>query len=163
MKSTKRTAYIGVLSAVAIVLGYLEGMIPLPVSVPGVKIGLSNVCVMTALYTLGAPAALAVCLIKSLVCGMLFWGAEGVIFALFGSIFSLLAMTILKKYSGFSMVGISAVGAVCHNLGQLLAFYIFSGSFSFFYYISFLGLSAIIMGTLTGFISKEVIGRLRLK
>lgn len=161
MKIAKKTAYIGVLSAVAILLGYLEGMIPLPVSVPGVKIGLSNICVMTALYTLGGLYALTVSLIKALVCGMLFWGAQGALFAVFGSIFSLGAMTLLKKYSSFSVVGVSAIGAVFHNLGQLLALFIFSGSFSFFYYISFLGLSALIMGTLTGIISKEVIKRLK--
>lgn len=161
MKIAKKTAYIGVLSAVAILLGYLEGMIPLPVSVPGVKIGLSNICVMTALYTLGGLYALKVSLIKALVCGMLFWGAQGALFAVFGSIFSLGAMTLLKKYSSFSVVGVSAIGAVFHNLGQLLALFIFSGSFSFFYYISFLGLSALIMGTLTGIISKEVIKRLK--
>ena len=136
-------------------------MIPLPVSVPGVKIGLSNICVMTALYTLGGLYALAVSLIKALVCGMLFWGAQGALFAVFGSIFSLGAMILLKKYGSFSVVGVSAIGAVFHNLGQLLAFFIFSGSFSFFYYMSFLGLSALIMGTLTGIISKEVIKRLK--
>ena len=156
----KKTAYIGVYSALSVVLGYLENLIPLPVNIPGVRIGLSNICIITALYKMGAPSAFAVALIKALVCGILFWGMQGAVYALFGTFFSFAAMLALKKIKAFSPIGVSAAGAVFHNLGQLAAVYIFTGSFSAFYYMSVLGLSGAFMGTLTGALSLTVIKRL---
>ena len=156
----KKTAYIGVFGALSVVLGYLENMIPLPVNVPGVRIGLSNICIITALYMLGAPQAFLVALIKALVCGILFWGMQGAVYAVFGTVFSFIVMLLLKRTGAFSPVGVSAVGAVFHNFGQLTALYIFTGSFSVVYYMSVLGLSGVFMGALTGAVSLTLIKRL---
>lgn len=156
----KKTAYIGVFGALSVVFGYLENMIPLPVTVPGVRIGLSNICIITALYMLGAPQAFLVALIKALVCGILFWGMQGAVYAVFGTVFSFAVMLILKRTGVFSPIGVSAAGAVFHNFGQLTALYIFAGSFSVIYYMSVLGISGVLMGTLTGAISLTVIKRL---
>lgn len=157
----KKAAYTGVLAALGVVFGYLEMMIPLPINVPGVKIGLSNIAVVVALYLVGEKEALGISLIKALACGMLFWGAQGTVYAVFGSVFSFVSMIIVKRTDKFSPVALSAVGAVMHNLGQLTALRIFSGSFSFAYYMSVLGLSALFMGTVTGIISNIIIKRLK--
>lgn len=156
----RKTAYIGVFSALAVVLGYLENMIPLPVNIPGVRIGLSNICIITALFMLGAPSAFFVALIKALVCGTLFWGMQGAVYALFGTMLSFAVMIALRKPGVFSPVGVSALGAVFHNFGQLAALYLFTGSFSVIYYMSVLGLSGVLMGALTGAISLTVIKRI---
>lgn len=156
----KKTAYIGVFGALSVVLGYLENMVPLPVNLPGIRLGLSNVCVVTALYMLGSPCAFSVAIIKALVCGVLFWGIQGAVYAIFGTLFSFAVMLLLKRNGAFSPVGVSAAGAVLHNFGQLMALYLFTGSLSSFYYMGILGLSGAIMGALTGAISATVIKRL---
>ncbi len=157
----KKIVLTGVFSSLAILLGYLEQMIPLPIAFPGVKIGLSNICVLVALYIWGYKSALVLSLIKSIVCGVLFWGAGGAIYGISGAIFSFLIMALLVKFDLFGILGVSIAGALGHNLGQLLALYIMSGSFSFLYYMAVLGISGCIMGTVTGIVSGIVIDRLK--
>lgn len=156
----KRVAYIGIFSTLAVVLGYLEAMIPMPVPIPGVKFGFSNIAVVTALYVLGKKEAMGISLIKAFCCGMLFWGAQGVVYAVFGSAFSISAMLLTKRTKAFSVISVSVIGAVFHNIGQLTALRIFSGSFSFVYYLGILGIAAVVTGTITGGISRIIIDRL---
>lgn len=156
----KRVAYIGIFSALAVAFGYLEAMIPMPVTVPGVKFGFSNIAVVIALYVLGTKEALGVSLVKAFCCGMLFWGAQGVVYAVFGSLFSMSAMILTKRTKAFSVISVSVIGAVFHNIGQLTALRIFSGSFSFVYYLGILGIAAVVTGAVTGFISCIIIDRL---
>lgn len=159
-KTVKKIVLIGILSSLAIVLGYLEQMIPLPVSFPGVKLGLSNICVILALYVSGSKSAFMVSLIKSFVCGILFWGAGGMFYGVSGAILSFIIMSVIKKYELLGVVGVSVAGAVFHNIGQLIALFIMSGSFSFIYYLSVLGIAAVITGTVTGIISTVILGRI---
>ena len=159
-KTVKKIVLIGILSSLAIVLGYIEQMIPLPVSFPGVKLGLSNICVILALYVSGSKSAFMVSLIKSFVCGILFWGAGGMIYGVSGAILSFIIMSVIKRYELLGVVGVSVAGAVFHNIGQLIALFIMSGSFSFIYYLSVLGIAAVITGTVTGIISTVILGRI---
>ena len=157
--AVRKMAYVGVISALAIVMGYLEQMIPLPISFPGVKIGLSNICVILALYRLGYKTAFSVSLIKSLVCGILFWGFGGTVYGVTGAVLSFIIMAMIYKAKILGTVGISIAGALFHNIGQLLALFLMSGSFSFIYYLSVLGISSVITGTITGVISDIIIER----
>lgn len=157
---SKSIVRIGVFSALSIVLGYLEQMIPLPVAFPGVKIGLSNICVLVALYKWGWKSSLLISLVKSLVCGILFWGVGGALYGVAGAMLSFLVMELLVKWNLLGLVGVSIAGAISHNVGQLLALYIMSGSFSFIYYMAVLGISGVIMGTITGLVCYVVLERI---
>ena len=159
-KSVKRLVLIGVVSALAIVLGYLEQMIPLPVNIPGVKLGLSNICVIVALYIIDWKSAFMIALVKSFVCGILFWGIGGTVYGVAGAILSFAVMALIKKSKLLGVIGVSVAGAVFHNIGQLIALFIMSGSFSFIYYLSVLGIAAVITGAITGTISTVIIGRI---
>ena len=159
-KTVKRIVLIGVLSSLAIVLGYLEQMIPLPVSFPGVKLGLSNICVILAMYVADYKCAFMISLIKSFVCGILFWGVGGTIYGVSGAVLSFIIMALVKKYDFLGVVGVSVAGAVFHNIGQLVALFVMSGSFSFIYYLSVLGIAAVITGAVTGVISTIIMDRI---
>ena len=135
-------------------------MIPLPINVPGVKLGLSNICVIVALYITDWKSTFAISLIKSFVCGILFWGIGGTVYGVAGAVLSFIAMALIKKSKMLGVIGVSVVGAVFHNLGQLIALFIMSGSFSFIYYLSVLGIAAVITGAVTGTISAVIIGRI---
>lgn len=161
MKKTNLIAYTGVLSALAIVFGYLEQMIPMPVAVPGIKLGLSNICVLIALYALNKKCAFGTAVIKALVCGILFWGVSGMLYALAGSLLAFCAMALGKGSGRFGVVGVSVLGAVFHNVGQLIVLRLLSGSFSVVYYVSVLGVAACVTGTLTGIVAALILRRIK--
>ena len=110
---------LGILAAVALILGYLEQLVALS-SVPGVKLGLSNTVLLYALYLLDAKRAWLLMALKVLLSGLLFSGAFAMLYGLFGGIFSLFAMCAVRRIPGVGVIGVSVCGAVAHNLGQLL-------------------------------------------
>lgn len=107
-----------VLAALAIIFGYIEGMLP-SIGVPGVKLGLANLVILLALYGIDFKHAFGINVIRILVAGLLFKGPFGALYALAGGLLSICVMGLLKKTDKFSMVGVSMAGGVCHNFGQL--------------------------------------------
>ncbi|MDP4133145.1 MAG: Gx transporter family protein [Bacillota bacterium] len=156
----RKLSYIGVLSALAIVIGYLEQMIPMPSAVPGIKLGLSNIAVLLAFYKLDSKSAFGIAVIKAFACGLLFWGVGGLLYSLGGSIAAYLAMLAAQKIKSISVIGVSVLGAVAHNFGQLVVLFFMSGSFSFIYYICILGLAAVATGIITGIVAKQILRNL---
>lgn len=116
---TVRLARLGMLIAAAFVLSWLELLIPLPVKLPGVKLGLCHIAVLFALYRLDGRAAAVVSLIRAILAGVLFGSIPTLAFSLCGAGLSLAVMLLLRRTGRFSVVGVSVAGAVCHNLGQL--------------------------------------------
>ncbi|MEE0944692.1 MAG: Gx transporter family protein [Clostridia bacterium] len=110
---------IGVLCAIAAVLGYIEALLPPFVPVTGFKIGLANIAVMFALYRFGKKHAFFVMLVKVLITSLWFSGLNALIYSLFGGIFSWLAMVNAVKFK-LSKVGVGMCGGVFHNIGQIV-------------------------------------------
>ena len=148
LSAARRTALLGLLSALALVLSILEGFLPI-LPVPGAKLGLSNIVTMYALSTLGLPYALTITLIKG---GFAFVrGGIACIMSLSGGIASTLLMALFLRFKGrfFSFVGIGVTGACAHNGGQLLAAMLLVDP-SLRYYAPWLLLMALLAGLLTG-------------
>lgn len=117
----RHAALYGLLTALALCAGYLELLIPLPVGVPGVKLGLGNAVVLFALERMGARPALYVMLAKVLCSMLLFSTPQMLAFSLAGGLLSWAVMALAVRFSPFSEVGVSVLGGVAHNAGQLLA------------------------------------------
>ena len=117
MKAGK-TALFGMLVALAFIFSYIEHLIPLPLPT-GVKLGVANIVVLTALYFLGAKEALIISMVRILLSGFAF-GISTVPYSLAGGLCSLLVMVLLKKSERFGLAGVSVAGSVCHNIGQTL-------------------------------------------
>lgn len=115
---TKRIARLSVLIALALILSWVERLIPLPMPVPGAKVGLSNLVTLTCLYLFGFTDALTVCVLRVLLAGFLFGSGFSAVYALAGALLSLFGMAGLRKL-GVHAVATSAVGGVLHNLAQL--------------------------------------------
>lgn len=111
---------IGVLCAIAAVLGYIEALLPPFVPVTGFKIGLANIAVMFTLYRFGKKQAFFVMLVKVLITSLWFSGLNALIYSLSGGLISWLAMAFAIK-SGMSKVGVGMCGGVFHNIGQIVA------------------------------------------
>ena len=117
----RRAALYGVLTAAALVCGYLELLIPLPVTVPGVKLGLGNIVILMALERLGAKAGFFLMFIKVIASTLLFANPQMLVFSLAGGLLSWAVMALAVRSGAFSTVATSVLGGIAHNGGQLIA------------------------------------------
>lgn len=160
MNKTKRLTTFSLLISVAMVLSYLESLIPVFIAVPGVKAGFSNIATLFALYSFGPMAAACVSLIRVILSSLLFGNLEMMIYSLFGAALSLIFMILLKKIEMFSVVGVSAVGGVMHNAGQVIAASILLRNSGVLYYFVPLVISGTLAGVVVGIISGLMLKRL---
>ena len=157
----KKTAYYGIFAALAIIVGYIEMLFPLPVGIPGVKLGIANVVVLTALYVMGVKSAFYISVIRIVISALLFKGFGSFIFSASGAMLSLLVMCLAVKIKGISPVGVSILGGIAHNVGQLIAAGIVINNLKIVYYVPILLVSGVITGILTGIIVKYVTKHLK--
>ena len=157
---TKRLTTLSLLSAVAMILSYIEAQIPLSVAVPGVKIGLSNIATVFALYTLGAPAAVAVSVVRVILSSLLFGNFAMMIYSLSGAALALVFMILTKRSRVFSVIGVSVTGGVMHNAGQVIAAAVMMENAGIAAYVIPLIISGTLAGIVVGVISALLVGRL---
>ena len=117
--STYRLVLTALIAAVGMLLGYIETLVPLPVPVPGIKLGFANIAILFALYAVDARMAAIVAVAKLLVTTFTFGSPFMALFSLGGTALAFLAMVLLKKTDRVGVVGVSAVAGAIHNLGQL--------------------------------------------
>lgn len=157
---TRKVVHMGMLIALAMVLSFIESQIPAFIAVPGIKLGLANIAVVFALYSLGFREALCVSLIRVVLSAILFGSVVSGLYSAAGAILSLLGMALLKKSGFFGTVGVSVSGAVLHNLGQIgIACFILRTQ-ALVYYLPFLILSAVVSGVVIGIIAAVLVERL---
>ena len=154
---TKRIATAAILATLALMFSYVEAMIPLSVTMPGVKLGVANLVVLIALYKLDFRYAFAINLGRIVIGGLLFSGVFGMIYSLAGGMLSLLVMWLLKKTDLFSVVGVSMAGGVAHNIGQLLVASALVSDLRMFIYLPVLMFSGIASGIIIGILCHFVL------
>ena len=155
---TQKIALLGILSAQALALSFLENLLPaMPFLPPGVKLGLSNIVTMFTAGAMGFGSAFAVTLIKSLFV-LLTRGVTAFFMSLGGGLLSTAAMCLIIRFAKnrFGYIGVAVVSAICHNLGQLAVSIIVTKTTAFVYYTPVLLLSGIVMGVITGAVLKAV-------
>ncbi len=156
----KTLAYCSIFTALALIFSYVEFLLPIPIPLPGVKIGVANLVIILALYRLGFKYAFTVNMVRILISGLLFSGVFGMLYSFAGGILSIVIMYILYRTKIFSMIGISMAGGVAHNIGQLLTASALLSSTALLSYFPILVFTGIISGILTGFLSYEIERRL---
>ena len=157
---TRKIARMGLLVALSMILSYVESLIPAFVAVPGVKVGLANIVVIFALYTLGPIEALIVSLLRVILSSFLFGSVLSLLYSLSGALLSLGGMILMKKLKIFSTTVVSVTGGVLHNVGQILVACLVLETDVLLYYLPVLILSGVITGAVIGIISSLVIKRL---
>ncbi len=160
MNSKKTGAWVatyGMLISLAFIFSYLEAVIPIPIPVPGVKLGLANLAVLLVLYRYGWKEALALNLARVFLSGFLFGNLFMVIYSLAGAAGSFLVMCFLTKTRGFSIMGVSMAGGVCHNIGQVLVAYFVTKTAGIVFYLPVLLAAGLLTGLLIGLLAREVI------
>ena len=157
---TRKIARMGLLVALSMILSYVESLIPAFVAVPGLKVGLANIVVVFALFTLGPIEALAVSLIRVVLSSLLFGSVLSLLYSLSGALLSLVGMILMKKAKIFSTTVVSVTGGVLHNVGQILVACLVLETDVLLYYLPVLILSGTITGAVIGIIASLVIKRL---
>ncbi len=155
----RRVAALGMLFGLALILSFLEGLLPpIPALPPGVKLGLSNLVTMYCLFYLGKRSAYALAVLKAGFAVFTRGGTAGLL-SLCGGILAVTVMILLSlpKKPRLSVFLLSVFGAVSHNVGQLIASAALIGGFAAFGYFPILFLSGIVMGTVTGVLLKLVL------
>ena len=115
-KTARKVALYGILIALAMVMSFIESLIPIPFPVPGVKLGLANLVTIVGLYLVGIPGTICVTVLRVVLVGFSFGNPYSMIYGLSGSLLSLFVMALAKKYRLFSQIGISILGGVFHNV-----------------------------------------------
>ena len=160
---TNKVALLGIFGAVALVLSFLESILvpDIPFLPVGAKPGLSNIVTMYIAGTMGFPGAIYITMLKALF-ALITSGATGAFMSFSGGLLSTTAVCLLIKYQGriFSYLGLGIIGAVMHNLGQLMAACIVSGTFALMNYGKYLLIFALITGTVTGSVLLVLMPRL---
>lgn len=167
MKNLRKLIFLSLLLAMGLVLGLFESMFPLPVAVPGARLGLSNMVVLVTIVVFGYREGLVIAVLKSVLLVLVAGNPSSFLFSFVGTMLSAVAMILSHRYlSGYiSLIGISEIGSFFHNTGQIIAASIMLGSAKIIVYLPFLILLGLFTGYFVGlasiYISKNLSANLR--
>ncbi len=156
MKS-KRVAFLGLMTALCLIFGYIEFLIPINFGIPGIKLGLANIVIVIALYLTTPLEAFLINIVRILLSGFLFGNMMSIVYSLAGGILSFAIMLLLKKIPGFSIFGVSIAGGVSHNIGQIIMAVLILENLAIAYYLPPLLISGAITGLVIGLLSSRII------
>lgn len=149
MKDLKKVTSIALLTSMALAISLIEHMIPLPVPIPGAKLGFSNMIILLSLYFYGFKSALLVGVLKSFLLMLITGSVTAFFYSFAGAVLASIGMAaslkLLNRFTSF--VGISEIGAFFHNLGQILVAAVFMSNIKMLIYFPAL----VIMGVFTSF------------
>ena len=156
----KKTAFLGLCTALALILAYVEVLLPpLLSAVPGIKMGLPNIIIIFLLYRHGPVPAAAVSLTRVLLVALLFGNAMSLAYSLAGAILSLAVMALLRRLDFLSAVGVSVAGGVMHNVGQILMAMLLLGTAELGYYLIVLAVTGTVAGVCIGLCGSVLVRR----
>lgn len=158
--NSEKIAYLGLLLAVAVICGYIEALIPVPVPIPGMKLGLANLVIAAVLYLYGPFEAMTVTVLRVLIIGFLFGNMFSIVYSMSGAAASLVAMAIIKRTRAFGIIGVSALGGVVHNVAQVVVAVLVLEGFPWRWYLPVLMLAGLAAGILVGLADRIVLPRI---
>lgn len=145
------------MTALAMIFGYVEHLIPLPFGIYGMKLGLPNLVIVIMLFSMKRSTAFGINMLRIVLCSILFGTFTSFWYSLVGGILSFTVMAILKATNKFSTVGISLCGGITHNIGQILVAIILMQEFKIVFYLPILLITGAITGAVLGFIAVPIL------
>lgn len=156
----RSVALYGMLIALAFIFSYIESMIPFPVPIPGVKLGLANLVNVVGLYTVGAAGTAAVSLVRIVLVGFTFSNPAAMLYSLAGGFLSLAVMILAKKFDWFGKAGVSILGGIFHNIGQLTVAALVTEQAGVFTYLPVLLVAGVVTGAVIGLLGGMIVERI---
>lgn len=163
MKKSNKMIFISLLVAVGLALGVLESAIPLPIAMPGARLGLSNMVVLITIIVFGFKDGIKVSMLKSVVLMLVTGSVSSFIYSFSGAVLSTIAMYVTYRYLSkfFSLIGVSIMGALAHNFAQVSVASLILFNLRIYTYLPFLMLMSLFTGYFVGLASKMIIKNLR--
>ncbi len=155
-----KTAYLGLFLALALICSYVEALIPVPIGIPGVKLGLANVVMVCMLYRCGERDAAVISAARVLLAGFFFGSLYSILYSLAGAALSLLVMALIRRTRVLHLISVSAAGGVAHNVGQFLVAALVVENYRILYYLPVLFLVGMATGVLIGVVAANILRRL---
>jgi heptaprenyl diphosphate synthase len=151
-KPSSRIAYIAVFTSVALVLSYIESMLPLSliIALPGIKLGLANIAVMLAFFKFGALDAAFVSLCRIALISLLFGNLSSLLFSLIGGVCAYVVLLTASHIRGVGRIGVSCACAAAHSVGQITAACIVMSNTAATAYLPILLVASVPLGIFTG-------------
>lgn len=151
----KKWIFLSLLTSAALVLTLIESAMPLPVLIPGARLGLSNIVILSTVVVFGFKEGLAIGVLKSFLMILLTGTVMSFFYSFFGSVASTIAIYVAYKYSkSLSLIGISIIGAFFHNLAQVLVASFILNNLRIMIYLPLLLLLSVATGYFVGLASK---------
>ena len=161
-KRAQQVALSGLLTSLMLVFGLIERQFPLTAAIPGVKLGLANSVLLYSLYMLGIKQSFILMLLKALMSWLIYTNMSAMLYSLGGGFLSLVVMILLFNMKGVSIIGVSALGAVFFNVGQILVAVVMLNTPQLIVtYLPILMMSGVVTGVLTGVVAKMVMKHLK--
>ena len=157
MTKSQKVSYCAVFTALAMIFSYVEAILPINFGIPGMKLGLANLVIVTGLYYMSEKNVFLISLTRILLMGLLFGNGMSLLYSLTGGILSYIIMVTLKKKSSLSVFAVSVSGGVFHNIGQLAAAAFAVSNIHIFYYLSALLIAGVVTGSLIGIVSEKIL------
>ena len=157
---TGRIALYGMCIALAFILSYIETLFPIQGAMPGMKLGLTNLVVLFALYYLNGMSAFVINIVRMFLVAATFGNLISLLYSLAGGMLSFLVMLLLKKTGSFGIVTVSVAGSVAHNAGQILVAAILLHTSAVGWYFGVLCISGIVAGVAIGILTALVMNRI---
>lgn len=146
--------------ALAFTFSYLESLIPINFGIPGVKLGLANLVVVVTMYVMSPKTAFPIAVIRIVLAGLTFGNAYSLAYSLAGGLLSFAVMVLAKKSNRLSVIGVSMLGGISHNIGQIAVAAFVMGTYRIAYYLPVLLIAGMITGLLLGVAARLIIDRL---
>lgn len=149
MKRTRKIILLSLLVSIGLALSVIESSIPLPVAIPGARLGLSNMVILVTLVVFGFKEALVVSILKSLVLVLVTGSISNLMYSLAGGVVSCIIMFIGYRFFSniFSLIGVSILGATGHNIAQVSVAVMIMSNLRVYSYLPIL----VLMGLFTGY------------
>lgn len=157
----KKVAAFGMLIALAFILSFVETLIPISLGIPGVKLGLANLVTIVGLYTIGVPGTIAVSLTRIILVGFTFGNMFSMLYSMAGGIVSLGLMILARRTNWFSKIGVSIIGGIGHNIGQICIAAWVVKTTGVFYYLPVLLVAGTVAGTVIGLVGGIIVERVQ--
>ncbi len=158
--AAQRISLYGICIALAMILSYVETLIPIHFAIPGVKPGLANLVVLAALYLMSPADAWVISLVRIILVSFTFGNVAALLYSFAGAALSLSVMVLCQKKGWLTMTGVSIVGGVMHNIGQLMMAAVILESAAVITYLPVLLLAGVLAGALIGLLGGMILKRL---
>ena len=152
----KKVSYLGIMTSLACIMSYIEFILPFSIGIYGVKLGLANLVIVSLLYRDGVKQAFWVSVVRVLLVSLLFANLAVFFYSAAGAIFSLAVMAVAKKGKRISIMMVSILGGISHNMAQLLVAGLMLKQAVVWNYLPVLLISGILTGGVIGYLTEKI-------